>query len=178
MPEIDEPVHVTEYSNLWPTEFAAEHARLVGTMKLPSEDLQHIGSTSVPGLAAKPTIDLMLGVARFPPPESLIQRVVEQGYVALGEAGVPGRLYFRQRGRTGFNLHLVEKGGGHWVNNLALRDYLRANAMARERYAQAKRSALAAGATTLLTYSAAKAPVLDSLLHEALAPQDGGLPRE
>jgi hypothetical protein len=51
------------------------------------------------------------------------------------------------------NLHLVARGKSHWVRNLALRDYLRANADARERYAQAKRYAVASGANRLLAYS-------------------------
>jgi GrpB-like predicted nucleotidyltransferase (UPF0157 family) len=66
------------------------------------------------------------------------------------------------------NLHLVARGKSHWVRNLALRDYLRANADARERYAQAKRYAVASGANRLLAHSAAKSPVLESLPREAL----------
>jgi GrpB-like predicted nucleotidyltransferase (UPF0157 family) len=174
MPEIDEPVHVVEYSASWPAEFAAERARLASALNLPPEDIEHIGSTAVPGLAGKPIIDLMLGLAELPPSEVLVQRVGTLGYLGLGEAGVPGRWYFRRRGPTSANLHLVAKGHSHWVRNLALRDYLRGSVLAQERYARAKRSALAAGANTLLAYSAAKSAVLISLLQEALAHQNAG----
>ena len=104
MAKVDELVHVTGYQSCWPTEFATEHARIVGTLGLPPDDLQHIGSTAVPGLAAKPIVDLMLGVNEFPPPEPLVQSIVNLGYEALGEAGVPGRQYFRRRGQASANL--------------------------------------------------------------------------
>jgi GrpB-like predicted nucleotidyltransferase (UPF0157 family) len=67
--------------------------------------------------------------------------------------------------------HVVLKSGTHWVNNLALRDYLRKNANARERYANAKHRAVAHGARTLLQYSAEKADFVHTLLKEALATQ-------
>ncbi len=75
---------------------------------------------SDPGLIAKPIIDLMLGVDRFPPSAELQTAIERLGYEPLGEAGVPGRLYFRRRGAQHDNLHVVLKGGAHWTNNLAL----------------------------------------------------------
>jgi GrpB-like predicted nucleotidyltransferase (UPF0157 family) len=87
----------------------------------------------------------------------------------LGEAGVPERQYFRTRGALQANLHLVPKGSHHWVNNLALRDYLRADPAARACYATAKRNVVASGACSLLAYSEAKAGTVRRLLIEALA---------
>jgi GrpB-like predicted nucleotidyltransferase (UPF0157 family) len=72
------------------------------------------------------------------------------------------------RGGVSFNVHLVLKGGGHWRNNLALRQYLRGSPAARRRYTKAKQMALSSGAKTLLAYSAAKAAVVATLLQEAL----------
>lgn len=102
-------------------------------------------------------------------PRSWWESITQFGYENLGEAALPGRLYFRLRGEHSINLHVVLKGDGHWRNNLALRDYLRASSSARERYARAKAAAVAAGATGLLAYSAAKADVVLGLLQEALA---------
>lgn len=173
MRDVDEPVQVVEYRAEWASQASAEADRITQALGLPSEDVEHIGSTAVCGLVAKPTIDLMLGVAEYPAP-SLQSSIVALGYEALGEAGVPGRLYFRLRGRASFNLHLVLKGGTHWRHNLALREYLRASSGARERYSQAKLAALSSGARTLLPYSAAKAVVVAALLQEALAGNNGG----
>ena len=142
--------------------------RLSTSVGLDLRSIEHIGSTAVPGLLAKPIVDIMVGVIPFPPSASWSAAVVVLGYEALGEAGVPGRLYFRQRGRVPCNVHVVEHGGAHWVSNLALRDYLRRSPEAAARYASAKRAAIAAGATTLLTYSEAKGRVIEALVSRAL----------
>jgi len=80
---------------------------------------------------------------------------------------VPGRVYLRLRDARDFNLHIVELGGTHWNDNLALRDLLRRDAGARERYAAAKQAALAAGESRLLAYSAAKHSAVAELLSTA-----------
>jgi GrpB-like predicted nucleotidyltransferase (UPF0157 family) len=169
MPEIDEAIELSEYQATWPRVFVEEQARICQALYVPSADLEHIGSTAVPGLVAKPTVDLMLGVGQFPPDREFLKRIELLGWEALGEAGVPGRLYFRMRGARQANLHVVLKSGTHWINNLAIRDYLRNNADARERYANAKHLAVAHGARTLLRYSAEKADFVHTLLKEALS---------
>ena len=171
MAEIDEPIELCEYQATWPRVFAEEQRRICQALNIPSEDLEHIGSTAVPGLAAKSTVDLMLGIVQLPPDGEFLKRIELLGWEALGEAGVPGRFYFRMRSALHANLHVVLKSGAHWVNNLAIRDYLRKNEDARERYAKAKRRALARGARTLLPYSAEKADFVSALLKEALATQ-------
>jgi GrpB-like predicted nucleotidyltransferase (UPF0157 family) len=165
--ELDEPVELVDHDASWAQAFAAEHARLVGVLAIAPDTLEHIGSTAVPGLPAKPVIDLMLGVTRLDRTLELVSRLQILGYQNMGEAGVPGRVNLRQRGDRDFNLHIVELGGRHWVDNLALRELLRTDVQARDRYAAAKKEALAAGATRLLAYSSAKQPVLAELLARA-----------
>jgi GrpB-like predicted nucleotidyltransferase (UPF0157 family) len=130
--------------------------------------VEHIGSTAVPGLLAKPIVDLMVGLQEYPPSAEVLRCLQELGYEWLGEAGVNGRTYLRLRKSTAFNLHLVQHAGHHWNVNLALRAYLAGSASARQRYAAAKESAIAAGAHTLLAYSASKAETVQALVHEAL----------
>jgi len=172
MRELDEPVHVVGHRAEWATQGSTEAGRVAQALGLPAADIEHIGSTAVVGLVAKPTVDLMLGVVEYPAP-SLQSALVELGYEALGEAGIPGRHYFRLRGSASFNVQLVLKGGSHWQHNLALREYLRRCPSARQRYAEAKQAALASGAKTLLSYSAAKAAVVAALLQEALVGNNG-----
>jgi len=167
MSSIDEPVSVSAYQASWSMEFTDEQQRITAALDIAFADLEHIGSTAVPGLSAKPVIDMMLGVSTFPPPPSLLRSVEQLGYESLGEAGVAGRLYFRMRNPRQMNLHVVRKGGEHWINNLLLRDYLRNNATACQRYTRTKQAVIAAGITTLLDYSAAKVDTINSLLQEA-----------
>jgi len=164
---LDEAVQLVPPDPAWPEVFAAERARITRTFDLPVDSIEHIGSTAVPGLTAKPVIDLMLGVPSLPPARDLLSRLEILGYQNLGEAGVPGRVYLRLRDARDFNLHIVELGGTHWNDNLALRDLLRRDAGARERYAAAKQAALAAGESRLLAYSAAKHSAVAELLSTA-----------
>ncbi len=114
------------------------------------------------GMEAKPVVDLMLAAG-----SGVAEALVSAGYQDCGEAGVPGRRYFRLRGERDFNAHVVPEGGSIWSANLALREYLRSSAEAREEYTAAKRLAMARGGGRLLAYSAEKAAVLLRLAERA-----------
>jgi GrpB-like predicted nucleotidyltransferase (UPF0157 family) len=168
---LDEVVEIADYDPHRAGRFRGERDRLRLGLATATLRFEHIGSTAVPGLRGKPIVDLMLGV---PPGASadlseLRARVAALGYEDLGEAGVPRRIYFRRRALRAFNLALVEHDGHLWRENIALRDFLRAHPDDAAAYADAKRAAIAGGATTLLAYSTAKAPVLVSLTEKARA---------
>ena len=166
--DIDENVELRAYDPTWPKSFEKECRRITGTLSLPDGSIEHIGSTAVPGLEAKPVVDMMLGMPGFPPPHELLSRLTILGYENLGEAGVPGRNYLRMReGSTAFNLHIVKRDGEHWANNLALREFLRHDPEARARYAVAKQEALQNAGGRLLAYSVAKGPAIAALLDAA-----------
>jgi GrpB-like predicted nucleotidyltransferase (UPF0157 family) len=156
---LDEPVQLVDPDPRWGAVAAEEIARLRASV--PEAQIEHIGSTAVPELLAKPVIDLLLGLRELPSSFRLPE------YETLGEAGVPGRLYFRKRGSVSFNVQAVEAGGRLWHDALALRDYLRAHPQERERYAAKKRETLESGATTLLRYSDGKASLLAEMLDRA-----------
>lgn len=168
---LDEPVEITDHDPHLAGRFRGERERLRLGLATATLKFEHIGSTAVPGLPGKPIVDLMLGA----PPTAwealseLRARIVALGYEDLGDAGVPGRIYFRRRTLRAFNLALVALDGPLWRDNLTLRDYLRANPAAAVGYADAKRAAVAGGAARLLAYSTAKAPALAALVEQARA---------
>lgn len=162
---VDELVHLDAFTKDWAAAFAQERERIGHSVDLP---LEHIGSTAVPGLLAKPIIDIQIGTPGYPPPVEVVEALDRLGYEGLGEAGVSGRLYFRLRGPQSFNVHVVLHGGEIWCSNLRLRDFLRHSATARAFYAHAKREAIAR-APTLLAYSAAKADALALLISQMRA---------
>jgi GrpB-like predicted nucleotidyltransferase (UPF0157 family)/GNAT superfamily N-acetyltransferase len=166
MTKWNEPIHVAAYDPAWPRAFAEEAPALARVLP-PGARIEHIGSTSVPRLAAKPIVDIQVGVME-PLDEARFHALLAPlGYESMGEAGVPGRLYFRRRGSQSFNVHVVELGGALWQDNLALRDYLRAAPDAAARYGQRKLAVVAAGADDLSTYSRGKATVVEALIAEA-----------
>jgi len=166
---LDERITVCAADPAWPSWFQLEAARLRSA--LPGDlvpDIQHIGSTAVPGLDAKPIVDLMVGIGEPGRIADLVERLERLGYESLGEAGVPGRWALRKRGAAQpCNIAIVAHEGEWWMLNLAVRDFLRANAEAARNYASAKWHAVSNGADMLLAYSDAKRVVIERIAAEA-----------
>ncbi|QZH76767.1 MAG: GrpB family protein [Erythrobacter sp.] len=122
--------------------------------------LHHIGSTAVPGLLAKPVIDMLMVVGSIATLDANAAALERLGYQAKGENGVTGRRYFVQRGEDGarrFHLHAFAEGAPQIAAHLAFRDRLRANPALADDYAMLKGAILADGAPTRADYEAAKA---------------------
>jgi GrpB-like predicted nucleotidyltransferase (UPF0157 family) len=132
------PIEIHDYDPGWPARFEAERAALLAAVGGALADLEHVGSTAVPGLAAKPIIDILAGVASLADAERCIAPLAALGYayVPAYEAAVPERRYFR---KPGFHLHMVELGGPFWDRHLLFRDYLRAHPKQALHYQQLKR---------------------------------------
>jgi GrpB-like predicted nucleotidyltransferase (UPF0157 family) len=169
---LDQPIEIADHDPRLARAFRGERDRVRLALATASLKFEHVGSTAVPGLAGRPVVDLMLGAAPavWAARDELRPRLVALGYEDLGEAGVPGRLFFRRRtALRAFDLALVEEGGQAWREALALRGYLRAHPDDAAAYARAKREAIGGGARTPLAYAAAKAGAVRALLDRALA---------
>ena len=166
---LDERITVCAADPAWPSWFQLEAARLRSAV--PGDlvpDIQHIGSTAVPGLDAKPIVDLMVGIGELGRIADLVERLERLGYESLGEAGVAGRWALRKRDvAQSSNIAIVAHDGEWWMLNLAVRDFLRANADAARNYASAKWHAVSNGADMLLAYSDAKRVVIERIAAEA-----------
>jgi GrpB-like predicted nucleotidyltransferase (UPF0157 family) len=137
-PALNDPIEVVEHDARWAETFARERERLSGALGELAVAIEHVGSTAVPGLAAKPILDIMVGVERTPLPESALVALGALGYQYRGDSGIPGKQYFRTNPRTR-HLHVVELGGEEWLRTLAFRDYLRAHPTAVQEYEALKR---------------------------------------
>ena len=119
-------IEVVPYSPYWQVRFEQESSRIKEVISDGLVDVHHIGSTSVPGLQAKPIIDLM--------PEVLDLEVLDRfdlameglGYIIKGEFGIPGRRFYIKGliDRT-HHVHAFERGSEGLIRHLAVRDYLR-----------------------------------------------------
>jgi GrpB-like predicted nucleotidyltransferase (UPF0157 family) len=166
--DVDEPIEIVPFDPTWTEAAHAEIRRLAAALSAWPVALEHIGSTAVPGCAAKPIVDLLVGTQ--PEGRQQVAEAVERaGYEHLGEAA-PGRIYLRRRGGRSFNVHVVEHDSELWRDNLTLREYLRAEPTAREEYVVAKVAAARAN-PMLLAYSSAKSAALRELLARARATQ-------
>jgi GrpB-like predicted nucleotidyltransferase (UPF0157 family) len=120
---------VEPYDADWPRRFDAER-RLLEDVLAPwlEGGIHHIGSTAVPGLAAKPILDMMAGVRDFEEARSAFEPLGEHGYVSEPHRpGIAHHFVKRSRSRLTFGLHLTEPGSDLWRERLAFRDALRAD---------------------------------------------------
>jgi GrpB-like predicted nucleotidyltransferase (UPF0157 family) len=126
-----EPVYVVSYDPLWPYLCSLERSRVEAVVGAWVETIEHVGSTAVPGLDAKPVIDLMVGVRNMRDADHCIRLLEEVGYSYWAEDPTLDhhRLFVRFAKPEGtyrtHNLHVVEVGGEYWENHLLFRDYLR-----------------------------------------------------
>ena len=132
-------VRLVEYDARWPALFAAEQQRILdqcGTLAL---RLEHVGGTSIPGMCAKPVLDIAAGRPRDASTQDYVAALEQAGYEHRGEQGVPGRQFFCRGQPRAYHVHLVEEGGPLWRDYVAFRDYLRAHAEAARQFADLKR---------------------------------------
>jgi GrpB-like predicted nucleotidyltransferase (UPF0157 family) len=169
VPDLGETVTLRPHDPSWLSEGSKLASHIAEDLRDLGAKVEHVGSTAVPNLEAKPIIDLLIGLTNQQGIDEAVRRLAAVGWQDLGEAGVIGRRYMRMRGAEALNLHIVLVDQQHWINNLALRDYLRSHPNEAVEYAAAKRKALAAGHTRLLAYSAAKANQIAVLLSKANA---------
>lgn len=130
---------VASYNPAWPEIFAREATKIKEVLGDNGIAIHHIGSTSVPGLSAKPVID-MIGVVKHP--EKAISPLESLGFKYKGEYNIPMRLYFSRSEGIQVNLHVYEEGHPEIELNLLFRDYLRKHSEARDEYAKLKEDLL------------------------------------
>jgi len=118
-------VKVVKYNPKWIEEFEKESKELENQIGNITNNIYHIGSTAVPGLKAKPIIDIILGVKSLALLDSNNSKLESLGYEAMGELGIKGRRYFRKGGdnRT-HQIHAFKSGDSNIIRHLAFRDYL------------------------------------------------------
>ena len=168
--ELAAQVEIIDYDPRWPSRFEQEAERVRNALAESVVELEHMGSTAVPGLAGKPVVDISVGLRALELSAEQLAAMEGLGYEYLGENGLPGRLFFRrdEAGRRAYHVHAVEHGGTHWHRHRALRDYLREHPDEAERYGAEKRR-VAAEAADSEDYWKRKQPHVDALFARAWA---------
>lgn len=160
---------VAEYDPAWPRRFEQlrrEYAGVMAAAGVPVVAIEHVGSTSVPGLAAKPVIDCDIVVAGQDVPAAA-RALTGLGFRPLGELGIPLRWAFKEPDRlAGTNTYVVAAGSLSLRNHLAVRDTLRADAHLREQYAAVKRR-VGATAANIDEYGRGKNAMIQKILAAA-----------
>lgn len=132
-------IKVEDYNKNWPILFQNEYEHLTSILGANAIAIHHIGSTSVPGLCAKPIIDILLEVKNLSELESGYAELVILGYQARGENGIVGRRYFQKGGtERSHHLHAFQQGNIYAQQHLVFRNYLRTHADIALQYGELK----------------------------------------
>lgn len=167
---------VTEYNPEWETEFKKEAdliSKILGSLCI---DIFHIGSTAVPGLKAKPIIDIMPVVHNIDNVDALAREFEKVGYEYLGEFGINGRRYLRKGGdeRT-HQIHIFEKSNTKDIErHLAVHDYLRTHTEDAYLYGKLKEELAAKFPYDIDGYCDGKEEFVKQLEERALEWKSGG----
>jgi GrpB-like predicted nucleotidyltransferase (UPF0157 family) len=158
---IHEDICLQAHDPAWPLQFAKEQQRLCALLPGVFLGVEHIGSTAVSGLAAKPIIDILAGVASMDVARAISGPLCDSGYTTSAEfnASLSDRQWFMRwaQGRRTHHLHVVEHGGKAWFEWLGFRDALRQDSNLATRYAELKARLAVAHAMDREAYTHAKA---------------------
>lgn len=175
-PRVDGPITLREYDPAWPASFEREATRIRAALGERAVVLEHTGSTSVPGLAAKPIIDIALGVPDSTAEADYVPQLEAAGYeLIVREPEWHEHRLFKDPGRT-VNLHTFTAGSPEIERMVTFRDWLRANAGDRALYERTKRELAARTWAYVQDYADAKTEVVDAILGRALAARSPGSP--
>jgi GrpB-like predicted nucleotidyltransferase (UPF0157 family) len=169
---VTQEIVVADYDPAWPQWFAMLHEHVWPAVADLAVRIDHVGSTAVPGLAAKPIIDMDVVVRSGDDVHPVIERLAAIGYRWRGDLGVVGREAFtpvRDQGLPPHHLYVVVEHNKAHLDHVLLRDVLRADAAARERYAALKRHNVQLANGDMDVYVAAKAELVGALLARARA---------
>jgi GrpB-like predicted nucleotidyltransferase (UPF0157 family) len=161
-------VEIVSYDPAWPARFAALGRELRGGLGEVALRIDHIGSTSVPGLAAKKIIDIQISVAAFEPLEAFKRPLERLGYVYRPDNPERTKRYFREPpGRRRTHLHVRRAGSFSEQWALLFRDYLRAHRDAAAEYEAVKRRLAIRFRDDRAAYTNAKAPFMWEVIRRA-----------
>jgi len=160
-------VTLTPYSPQWAVLYEREKQQLEVAIGHLVVDIQHVGSTAIPSIAAKPIIDIGIAVKNFEDAAVCVDPMERLGYEYRGENGIPRRHYFVKGRPSTHHIHMVEIASEEWLALVSFRDYLRTHSDAASRYAQLKHGLARNFATERKSYQCAKAPFITEVITRA-----------
>ena len=171
---LDRPIRLAEYDPSWPARFEREDGRIRGALGERVLLLEHVGSTSVPGLAAKPIIDMLLIVADPSDEDAYVPALEAAGY----RLEIREPEWFEHRmfegSDTKVHLHVLPPGCVEIERMIGFRDRLRSNDEDRERYERTKRELASRTWAYGQNYADAKTDVVEAIVARALGEERSG----
>ena len=161
-------VRVDDSDPAWVSEYEKTAALIRSVTPNIELQLQHVGSTSIPGLAAKPIIDVGILLTHRDSFEDLCAALTSIGLIYRGDKGPPGELFIREPERDfrTHHIHVYFAGDPNWEKCLTFRDRLRASAQLRDEYESLKRKLAAQHRDDRMAYTDAKTEFVNRVLSD------------
>ena len=157
-------VSLTRAHDAWSIAYERERVRIVAALGEHLLDIQHVGSTSIPNVPAKPILDILVGVRDFDEATACVVPMIAIGYTYRGENGIPRRHYFVKGNPRTHHVHMVEVGSDTWRVTLRFRDLLRMSPGLASEYAREKERLALLHAGNREVYQREKDTVVESIL--------------
>jgi len=163
------PVIVVDYDPAWPSLYEAERKRILGAAGVKILSIEHVGSTSVPGLGAKPIIDIIAGVDSKRAADECVELLKPVGYTDVTPEDSPEWFYCLGRGphSVGYHLHLVLEGSQFHLKHIVFRDYLRSHPEATAEYYELKKRLSTQYRENRVAYTDSKSVFIDAVVERA-----------
>lgn len=162
-------VTVSPYDPQWPREFEAIRMELEAALGPLALRIEHVGSTSVPGLSAKPIIDIDVVIRDYDSFPEVVEKLALAGYEHEGNLGIPEREAFCYEGKDHLqkhHLYVCPQSSRELHRHLTFRDYLRAHPDAVKRYGEAKENAARKNPDSVEDYIRCKTPCIEAIYKE------------
>jgi GrpB-like predicted nucleotidyltransferase (UPF0157 family) len=159
-------VILTAHREEWHQLFAEEKALVLDVIREHVISIEHVGSTAICGIVAKPILDIMVGVAKFEDGEKCVRGLEDLGYEYKGENGVPRRHFFGKGVPRTHHLHMVVVESDFWKYHILFRDHLRHNKSAAKAYNDLKRTLAQCFSDNREAYTNGKAAFVDDIIRE------------
>ena len=171
------PVVIVNYDPKWPKLFEKEKKLILGAIGHIIIRIEHIGSTSIPGLGAKPIIDILVAINQLSDAKKCIEplQMIGYEYQPGHEAHIPERRYFRKGEpptEQHYHLHMVELKSDFWKKHLLFRDHLRAHPEVSQEYQELKKQLAVEYGKNREGYTEAKTSFIESIVVKARAEKE------
>lgn len=168
----EQAVTIIDYDPQWVVLYEEEKRRILEAVGDTIVEIEHIGSTAVPGLGAKPIIDMMVAVAHLGDAENCMRplRSIGYEYVPENEASIPERRYFHKGHppkEQHYHLHMVEGASDFWKKHLQFRDYLRSHPKVAREYYELKKMLVIKYRLDREAYTTGKTTFIESVITKA-----------
>lgn len=167
---MSDPIIIVDYDPLWPEQFELLRFRIAATLGALAAAIEHVGSTAVPGLAAKPIIDIDIRLYSADSLSDAIKRLASLGYLHRGDLGIPGREAFRAPlPDVPHHLYVCLPGYPEFNRHVTFRDQLRSHPDDAKAYEVLKRKLASKFRDDREAYNQAKAEFVETILAQAKA---------